>query len=107
MTPPATSDSTNIKFLLAIIDSLGGTSGVKWGEINEKMGGEKTNSALRKTFVRIKEKNDKEQGAGAGAGNTDGFSVKPAAAKTKSPAKKCKVEVKDEVEDEDVEDGAE
>jgi hypothetical protein len=105
MAPTAAADSTNIKFLLAIIDSLGGISGVKWGEINEKMGGEKTNSALRKTFLRIKDKVEKEQAAGAGAGNTDGYAVKPATAKTKSPAKKRKIE--EEVEDEDAESGAE
>jgi hypothetical protein len=104
MAPPAAPDSTNLKFLLAIIDSLGGTSGVKWGEVNEKMGGEKTNSALRKTFIRIKEKVEKEQAAGAGS--TDGYAVKPTAAKMKSPAKKRKVEEVNH-EDEDAESGAE
>jgi hypothetical protein len=99
MAPTPVSDTSNIKFLLAIIDSLGGISGVKWGDVNEKLGGEKTNSALRKTFLRIKEKVEKEQATGA-----DGYAVKPAAAKTKSPAKKRKIE---EAEDEDADDGAE
>jgi hypothetical protein len=106
MAPTAAPDSTNLKFLLAIIDSLGGISGVKWGEVNEKMGGEKTNSALRKTFLRIKEKVEKEQAAGAGAISTDGHAVKPTAAKTKSPAKKRKVEEVNH-EDEDAESGGE
>jgi hypothetical protein len=33
--------TTNDKFLLAIIESLGGINGIKWDVIGEKMGGEK------------------------------------------------------------------
>lgn len=90
--PPKAVPPTNDKFFLAIIETMAGISGVKWDTVSEKLGGEKTANAIRKQFIRIKEKVEKEQGPGTGggdaAGEDYGSAVQPATAKKKrAPAK--------------------
>ena len=109
--PSKTADglTENEAILLAIINTNGGITGIKWDEIAAASGSKRTGNAIRQQYQKMKGMFKKAAIGGAdGAGGEDGGKAMLVAAKKKlAPAKKRKVEQVEAEEGADAEDGSE
>ena len=101
---------TETEFFLMSIIKHNVPGSIKYDEVSTELGGDKTINALRKKYIKLREKADHgggeaatgaSEGAAEGVGEDDTDAAKPVKKQRATTAKKRKVEAVEEADDQD------